>query len=540
MHGTLKRMIVLLLSFAMIVAMTACGGTPAPTTSTPAASTSAATSSTASAAANTPSELVIAVNGDILTLDPQIAGGTPCEIPRMHMFEALITMDLDGKFQPCLAESWETSADGKVWTFHLRKGVKFHDSTEMKAADVKRTFDRLINKEYNSGRITDFPSFASTEVVDDYTVKLTTSVPKGNFLNLLAYGAGCIMSAKAIDTYKEKLPTNVVGTGPYVLKEFIPNESVTMEINPSYWGEKPKIQKLVFKSVKEAATRVTMAETGEAGFVMDIPPQDKETINKSGKAKIREDASNRVAQIGFNQNKEPFNNVKVRQALNYAVNKDLIISGVMGGAAISTKSVVAPNVWGYIDADKYTYDPAKAKQLLAEAGYPNGFTSKLWTPQGRYFMDKETCLAVSEQLKAIGVNLEVEVIDWATYLKELKVAEEAGNKVNAYMLGWECYPREAGYTINTLFSKNSIAPKGWNTMFYSNDKLEALNTSIQSEVDSAKRLDTIHQALNTISEDAVWIPLYAYKQIAAYDTRLDGVYVYPTQIPKFEKAYFKS
>ena len=482
----------------------------------------------------------VRIEGDILTLDPQIACGTPSEVPRMHIFEALITMDLEGKFNPCLAESWETSADGKEWTFHLRKGVKFHNGTELKAADVKRTFDRLINKEYNSSRIMDFPSLQPVEVVDDYTVKLKTSVPKGNFLNLLAYGAGCIMSAKAIDTYKDRLSTNVVGTGPYVLKEFIPSESVTMEANPKYWGEKPKIEKLVFKLVKESFTRITTAATVKAGYVMDIPLQNKDTIASSGKAKIREDMSNRVAQIGFNLNKKPFNNVKVRQALNYAINKDLIISGVMGGAAIPTKSVVAPNVWGYIEADKYTYDPAKAKQLLAEAGYPNGFTSKLWTPEGRYFMDKETCLAVSEQLKAIGVNLEVEVVDWETYLKELKVAEADGNKVYAYLLGWECYPREAGYSINNVFSKANMAPKGWNTMFYSNDELEALNMSIQSEVDSAKRMEYIHQALNIISEDAVWIPLYVYKQVTAYDTRLNGVYVYPTQIPKFEKAYFKS
>lgn len=515
------------LIFCMILPMTACQNQSTPTDqNNPGAESSVK-----------PEKLTIALSGDVVTMDPQVPGGTPSETVKSHIFETLINMEEDGSFSPCLATSWENEGDGSSWVFQLREDVKFHDGSDMTAEDVVATYKRLINREYGSTRIGDFPGFINAEAIDTYTVRLYTDGPVGNFLNLLTYGGGQIMSSEAIESYKDEIGQNVIGTGPYKLVDYASGDHAEVTVNENYWGEIPQIKTLYFAIVPESSTRANMLLTGEAGFVLDVEVNDVDRINSSGTASVRYDETNRVAQIGFNMAKEPFSNSLVRQAMNYAVDKDIIISGVMGGAAVATNNVVAPNVFGYVDGE-YIHDTAKAKALLAEAGYPDGFSVTLWTPQGRYYKDKETCLAVAAQLAEIGITVNVEVRDWASYLSELKVPMDEGNQVEMYMLGWECYTREAGYSLGALFSKASIPPNGWNTMFYVNEELEDLIVEIRQTIDSDARLQLIEKALKMVSADAPWIPLYTYSMLCGESSGLEGVYILPTQLPRFEKAHF--
>lgn len=483
-----------------------------------------------------PDVFVAAISGEVLTLDPQVAAGTPAEIARMEMFESLIVQEDDGSFSPCLAESWRVSEDGTTYTFQIRQGVKFHDGSDLTADDVVATFQRLLDRAYGSARITDVPNLIAAEKVDDYTVNLINDGPVGNFLNQIAYGTGFIMSSEAIEEYKEDVGTYAVGTGPYKLVDFKSSEYVLVEANEDYWGEVPKIKQLKIVCVTEASTRVNMILTGEAQYAQDVPPQDVASIESSGIATIRYDESNRVFQVGFNLNVEPLNNKLVRQAMNYAIDKDAIITGVLGGAGSKTNNVVATNVFGYIDG-KYTYDLDKAKELMKEAGYEDGFEMTIWTPNGRYYKDKDVVLAVADQLKKINITLNVEVHDWATYLSKVKTAPDE-TECSMYIFGWECYTREAGYTISTLFTKKQWAPNGWNTMYYENDELEAVNDKIMHETDQTVREGLIQEALKIIDEDAVWIPIFSYDQISAVAKDLKGVDILPTQLPVFKDAYW--
>lgn len=384
--------------------------------------------------------------------------------------------------------------------FYLRKGVKFHDGSDFTAEDVVASYERLINNEYGANRVGDFPGFLGAEVIDDYTVRLNTDGPVGNFLNLLSYGGGAIMSKNAIETYKDDIGANPIGTGPYQVESYASGDHAEVVVNDDYWGEIPKIEILRFVTVPESSTRTNMLLAQEAGFVVDVEVNDIESIEASKVAGIRYDDTNRVAQIGFNLTKEPFDNPLVREAMNYAIDKDLIVSGVMGGAGTVTNNVVAPNVFGYVDGD-FSYNPEKAKDLLAEAGYPDGFEVSLWTPQGRYYKDKETSLAVSAQLAEVGITANVEVHDWATYLSELRVPINEGNEVEMYLLGWECYTSEASYILGALFSERTMPPNGWNTMFYTNPEVEELVTEIRHTMNADDRLELIQQALRIVSAD---------------------------------------
>lgn len=540
------KLMALLMTLCLVFMLAACGGGGS-SSAAPAASGDAG-ASTADAGGDTggdaggdmPTKAVVAVSGEILTVDPQVAQGTPAEIPRMAMYEGLVWLnEATGEIEPWLATEWENSEDGLTWTFKLREGVKFHDGSDFTADDVKRTFDRLRNSEYGSNRITDYQPLVETNVIDDYTIEMITDSPQGNWLNMLGYGGSYIIGAEAIEEYKEDLATNAVGTGPYKMKEMQTGEFVLLERNDDYWGDPAQIAEVEFRTVLEESTRVNMLLTGEAQYAMNIPPQEIETIEAEEGLAVRTDPSNRVFHIGFNMNKDYFSEQKVRQAINFAINKEELVASVLAGYGTVTNSFIAPTTWGYYDTGLYSYDPDKARELLAEAGYPDGFSAKLYTPQGRYFRDREMALAVASQLQEVGINLEVEVVDWGTYLDELRVPEADGtNMIEAYVLAWEAVSREGTKFVPMIFSESAIPPNGWNTMFYRSAEIEDLYPKAAAETDDGARLDLMEQMQEIIMEDAPWAPIFTFQQVAGFDARLQGVEVLSTEIPLFNKAYF--
>lgn len=488
---------------------------------------------------NKKDKIVATVTTEILTLDPQISAGTPAEVVREQMFEGLVDVNEKNEVSPLLAEEWSVSDDGLKWTFKLKKGVKFHDGEDFTAKDVKSTFDRYLNNEAST-RVYIYKNILQTIVVDDYTVKFVTEIPQASFLNIMAYGGGAIMSTKSLERDNDTIGKEPVGTGPFKLKEAVTNEYVTMERFDDYWAGKSDIAEIKFMTVKEASTRVNMVETGEADFIMGVTSQDLERIKDNKELTIQYADSNRVSHIGFNMEKEPFNNKLVRQAMNYAIDTDAIVNGIFSGEGVPAKSVIAPATWGFYDSNMYDYNPEKAKELLKEAGYPDGFTAKIWTPEGRYFKDKETVMAIAGQLEQVGIKLEVEVVDWAQYLKELKVSNTEGNKVQSYFLGWESTTGEANYLFNSVFSSKNIAPVGWNTMFYRNEKVDELNELSSSCLDDDERNEYFKEMQTIIMEDAPWIPIHVWGQVAVYRSDLENITLLPIEVPVFSKTTIKN
>ena len=483
--------------------------------------------------------IVVSVTAEILTLNNHKSAGSPSEIVRRHIYEGLTEADEKNQIHPKLAEKWEISKDKLVWTFHLRKDVKFQDGTPFNATAVKKNFDKLLDPNSQATRRYLFTFIKKIETVDDYTVRFHTETPQANFLYLLAYGGGHMTSPAFMEKAGANLDKTTCGTGPYKLKNLASGgASAVVERFDGYWGKKPAIKEIKFVSVPEEATRVTMLEAGEADFITGVSPVDVARLKGDSRFVIRTDRSNRVAHIGLNLKKKPFDEKLVRQALNYAVNREQIVKGVMAGAAEPFNGYIAPATWGSAKVVGPDYNPEKAKTLLKEAGLASGFSAKLWTPQGRYFRDKETALAVAGQLKKIGANLSVEVVDWGQYLKELRIAPDQ-SKFETYFLGWESSTGEASYLLDSLFTTDSQAPKGWNTMYYSNPKLDRLSRLASSEMREKERLEYMKNAQQILVDDAIWIPLYVYSQISVHTKGLSGMSVLPLECPLFMNAAFK-
>ena len=525
----IKRLLLVLLALCMVFVFTACS-------SSDGGDGTSGSDDDGAASEVSNDTIVVALSGQVLQLDPGVPESTTQGTVNQNLYDPLYFCDAEGNFSPALATSYEVSEDGCTWTFHLREGVKFHSGKEMTADDVVATFQRIINRD-DGVTVTDFDGLVGAEKVDDYTVNLITSTPIGNFMNLIAHSTGVILNSEAIAEHGTELGTYVDGTGPYKLTEFETGDHIFMEANEDYWGDVPEIKVIQMMYVGESSTRLNMVLSGEAHFAENIADQDVEAVENSDIAVIRYDASNRVAHVGFNCTWGPFQDVRVRQAINYAVDRELLTSGTMGDSAEACDSVVADNVLGYVPGG-YEYNIEKAKELLAEAGYADGFEFTLWTPDGRYLNDKKTCLAFADQLKEVGITCNVETVEWAKFLEEIRIAPAETN-CQAYFMGWECTSREAGYTLKTLFLSTVQAPEGWNTMFYANPEVDRLYEEAISTTDLEGRVALLEEAISICNADAAWTPLYVYKQISAQATGLTGIEVLPNQETRFGAAKYE-
>lgn len=454
------------------------------------------------------------------------------------IFEKLIERDMQGKFLPGLAKSWSVSKDNLSWTFVLHQGVKFHDGHELTAEDVKASFDRMLDPKYELPLSKVLKVIASVEVVDKYTVNIKTDKPAADMLARLSWSHAAIMSKLAIEKWGKDIDWHPVGTGPYKYENHVPGERVTLVKYNDYWGGRKGsfLDKLVFITVREDATRVAMLQAGEADIILNLPTADVARLKSDPNINVRLDPSTRVGHIGINCQKAPFNNIKVRQALNYAIDREGLIAGVLKGVGRPANSIISPIVWGYHGIDKYEYNPDKAKKLLAEAGYPDGFSTTLWTPQGRYFADKETAVAVQDMLNQIGLKVKVQVIDWATYLKMLTTPLES-SKTELYLLGWENGTGDIAYLNDLVITSKAWPKNGWNTMFYKNKAVDELIESSRNIMNPAERYEVVTGLQQIVLNDAPWIFLYVYQMTSASTNKVHGLEFLPTEVYTIEKVW---
>ena len=471
--------------------------------------------------------LVYGLSITVPTLDPGVAVGTPGQTIRKLIWETLVDRDPTGRVVPQLAVSWEVSEDGLQWTFHLRQGVKFHDGTTLTAEDVKASIERIINPKYGLGRRATLNMIQRVDVKDEYTAVVVTAYPFAPLLYHLSMDVAAIMSKAALDKYgyeTKDIGWRPVGTGPFRYESHVPEESITLVRFEEYWGPRPYLDKIIFRCIPEAATRVVLLETGALDIIEMVPPHEMERLARNPDLVTFALPGNRVAHIGMNCQRPPFNDPRVRQAMNYAIDKQSLIEGLLLGFARPADSIVAPGVVGHHSVPMYTYDPQRAKALLAEAGYPNGFSFTLWTPSGRYFMDKETVVAIQAQLREIGLNANIRVIDWTTYLSLLrKPLPESETEV--YFLAWEVGTDDIAYLLDLVFS-SAAWPPGWNTMFYKNDEVDRLIQEGKSTLDPDVRQQIYARLQELIMADAPWVPLFVYDQLFAARKNVHNFWVW--------------
>lgn len=484
-------------------------------------------------------DIVFAVGTPILNLDPGVGTDTYADTVKFQIMEGLVQTNADtGAIEPMLATEWNVADDHKTWTFKLRPGVKFHDGTPLTSADVVASINRIIAPGSGLNRSSDLVDIAEVKAVDDMTVEVITHQPVGTLLQLLSLNSAVIVSKKSLEEFGPAMDWHPVGTGPFKYDSHVPERSVKLVRNDDYWGRAPVPDSITFVAVPESSTRMAMLETGEADIVVDVPSLDIPRLRETKGITLLRKPTTRVAHLGFNTGATPLNDVRVRQAINSAVDRQGIIDGVLGGLAEKTDSIISPGLHGYAAQELYPYDTDKAKKLLADAGLTDGFAVTISTPQGRYYMDRETVEAVQAQLMEVGIKAEVQVVDWSSYLSMLQ-EPAATNKIQMYFLGWESNIDDIQYILDTVFDSKRIPPDGWNTMFYKNDEAQKLADEIRSEVDVAKRDALVAKIQKVIMQDAPWVPLFTYVKVTGYRSNIEGLEFYSNDTYRLRNVTLK-
>ncbi len=472
---------------------------PAPTSAPAAAAPTVATKTGATPRRG--GSIVFATTADVDNLDPALTGGTIASNLKKLLYNTLVRQQPDLSFKPDLATSWNVSQDGLTWTFNLVKGAKFHDGTPFNADAVKFHFDRLYSPE-RPQTYRDFePYLDRVEVVDENTVRFVTKFPDAFFLDRIA-GAR-YESPDAFKKFGKDIAKNPVGTGPFKFKEWTKDVRVVVVRNDDYFGDKAFLDQVTIRAVPEAGARTIGLESGDVQLADAIPSENIERLQRNANMKVSVRPTFNELTVGMQVTKKPFDELKVRQALNYAIDINTIAKTIYSGQADVVVGPSPRGAKGYSDVEGFTYDPAKAKQLLSEAGYPNGFSTTITTTRGRYVKDFELVQALQQQFKAVGVDLKVDTVEWARYL-ELVNLPPAQSPTELWLDGWN--GMNVVDTLTTRFGCEYQRPKGANVHGYCNQQMDKLVDEARRTIDDTKRNALVKQALQSMAVDApsVW------------------------------------
>lgn len=498
--------------------------------------------------------LIVGRGGDSAALDPAIVtDGESLKIAHQVFNTLLDYKEGTTEVTPSLAESWTISDDALTYTFKLREGVKFHDGTDFNADAVVFNFDRWSdpNSKYKfEGDSFDYYDsmfgpeedrvIASVTATDPTTVVFKLNKPQAPFLQNLAMTCFGIASPKAIEDEKENFKSNPVGTGPFVFKEWKRSDSITLDKNPNYWQEGlPKMDQVIIRSIPDNTARYNALQNGEIDMMEDLSPDDLATLEANpALQKINRPPFN-VAYLGFNTTKKPFDDPKVRVALNYAVDKQGLIDAFFAGQAQPAVNPIPPTLWGYNKSvEDYPYDLAKAKQLLADAGYPNGLDQELTfyaMPVPRPYMPdgRKVAEVIQASFEQIGVKVKIESPEWATYLEDLK----NGTKDDLFIIGWTGDNGDPDNFFYPLLDKDSIG--GNNYSRYDSEEFHDLIVKAQQETDQAERSKLYEQAQVIVKKDAPWVPLVHSTPLLAAKAELKGYVPSPTGSEAYTNVYIE-
>ncbi|MEH7884763.1 ABC transporter substrate-binding protein [Bacillus sp. JJ1609] len=485
--------------------------------------------------------LVFGRGGDSTSLDPAITTEGEAFKVTKNIYETLIEFgEQDTEIKPGLAESWEESPDGLKHTLKLRKGVKFHDGTDFNAEAVVFNFERWKagNKEqfyYYNSQFGDV--IKEVKAVDEYTVEFTLNRILAPFNKNLAMSPFGIASPEAVKKYGDKFLENPVGTGPFKFKEWKRNDKVTLVKNENYWDKGlPKLDEVIFRVIPENSARLNALNTGEVDIIDGVNFSDVESIESNPDLQTFFRPSLNVAYLGLNNERGPLKDKKVRQALNYAVDKKSLIDAFYAGAAEPAKNPMPKTVAGYNDeVDGYEYNPEKAKELLKEAGFENGFEMELWAmPVARPYMPdgKKVAEALQADFAKIGVKAKIVSYEWATYLEKARVGE-----ADSFLLGWTGDNGDADNFLYVLLDQDNIDSN--NYARYKNQEVHDLFIQAQSTNDQAEREKLYKEAQLLIKEDAPWIPLVHSEPALAGRADVVGFKAHPTGSDLLATVEFK-
>lgn len=484
-------------------------------------------------------DAVIAVGSTFTSLDPYDANDSLSQTVAKSFYQGLFGFDKEMKLVNVLADSYDASPDGLTYTIKLHSGVKFHDGSAFNAAAVKVNLDRASNPDNRLKRYNLFKMIDKTEAVDDLTVKITLKTPFSAFVNNLAHPAAVMISPAALKQYGKDIGFHPVGTGPYRFVAWNQTDFVKVEKFSGYWkAGLPKLDSITWRPVVDNNTRAALLQTGEAQFAYPIPFEQAKVLEKNDKLALVASPSILHRYISMNVTQKPFDNPKVREALNYAINKEALIKVAFSGYATPAEGPLPSSIDYSVKYHPWPYDPAKARELLKEAGYPDGFTTTLWSSHNHSTAQK-VLQFTQQQLAQVGVKVQVTAMDAGQRAAEVegKGVKETG--VRLFYTGWSASTGEADWALSPLFATASWPPAQFNTAFYSNPQVDADLANALKTTDRTEKQKLYKDAQDKIWADAPWIFLATERLVSANSKKLTGFYVMPDTLFSFEEADLK-
>ena len=442
--------------------------------------------------------LIVGQGADAVSLSPHMTNDQPSARIMRQVYDTLIVQTETLELEPGLAESWE-QIDEVTWEFNIRQGVQFHDGTELTASDVQWTLDRLRDPETAAPAAFLVGFIDEIEVVDEYTVRITTEAPFVPMLSHLAHTATSILSEEAVTGAGEDYGTEVViGTGPFRFVSWETAAQIVLERNEDWWGGEVLPAEVIFRPITEGTVRAIELETGGIHIAYALEPRDAQRMMDQPRIRLHEVETLATSYVGFNVQQEPFDDVRVRQAINYALDAETIVDVIYEGQGIPATSPISPQVFGaHPDLEPYGYDPERALELLEEAGYGDGFSTTLWTN------DNPLRIQIAEiaqaQLGDVGIDVEVQVLEWSTYL-----ADTAAGLHDMFILGWVAVTADADYGLYALFHSSQFGSAG-NRTFWAHDRVDELLDEGRATADPDEREALYREAQEIIVEEAPWI-----------------------------------
>ncbi len=477
--------------------------------------------------------LTVGYGVDAETFDPHYTRGTGTAAMTSLVYEQLVTRDPKTmELKPMLALSWK-NLDPRTWEFKLRQGVKFQNGEEFDAESVKVSFDRMTRSNINSIAKSFIEGiYDAVEIVDPYTVRIRTKEADPLWLSRIApEGVNMIPPKWARSTDDKTMAQKPVGSGPYKLLEFVPGDRSVLERFDGYWGEKPPTQRLVWKTIPDVRTRLAALQRGEVDMAKDLTEELVQIVEKDPNLKVHYSPNTSTHKIVFNVSQSGpkyLQDKRVRQALNHAVDKPALIKGLFDGKASEYHSVIVKEMAEYRAGQPYEYNPEKARKLLAEAGYPDGFETEIWVAIAKWPMAEQVVQAVADYFGKVGVRAKIRTAEWAVY------QQQASSHKMPTMFYYPHVNRmwEPDNTLGYFLAER----KRWNYYLPPESTQELIRKAAQ-EFDEKKRRDLYIQAQTALWEDTPYLTLWQPNYIFGMSKKLQGFIQSPDGTDRFRNAY---
>jgi peptide/nickel transport system substrate-binding protein len=504
--------------------------------------------------------LIFGSAGDVLSLDPAMVTDQESTARTDSIYESLVEYKSGGtEIEPCLATSWNVSADGKNITFDLRRGVKFHDGTDFNASAVVFSFERQYNTSHPYHQYDTwaywgymFSDIKKVEKINDYKVNIVLSRQNAGMMTSLAMFTVAIVSPTNAALWKEDAFKHPIGTGPFKFVEWVPDDHITLEANKDYWRGAPKLDKIIYRVIKDPSARLLAIQANEIQGMEFPDPTSFASIEADSNLQLLIQPGMNVGYLALNngygysdtnQNGvrdsnepwvktpgyfEPFTNRTVRQAINYAINKSSIVKNLYKGTAIVAKNGMPPFMLGYNDdIIDYPYNVTKARELLTEAGYPNGFNTTLWIGDASrpYMFDpSKIAQAIQSYLADVNIHVTINMVEWQTYLKDTQAGKHP-----MCLLGWTGDNGDPDNFMNVLYGSNqcTLGTAG-NVAFYNNTQVQDLLSSALQTYDTTQRANLYKEAQVIIHDDAPFVYVAHANQNLVFTTNVNGFVLNPT------------